>query len=178
MDVRDAVSLLAPARERLAGGGPWVDLGCGAGTFTRALAELLPPGSAIEAVDRDAAALRRIPREHHGLSITTRHFDVEREALPWVDLRGVMLANVMHYTRDAAALLGRVRAVVRPGGHVVVVEYDTDDPQVPWVPHPVSRASLARVASSAGFVAVEPLGERPSRFGGRTMYGALLSAGT
>lgn len=176
MDVRDAVALLSSARDRLTDAGPWVDVGCGAGTFTRALAELLPSGCTIEAVDRDAAALRRIPREHHEIAISTRHLDVGRDALPWDGLRGALMANVLHYLPDAGAFLERVRAVVRPAGHVIVVEYDTDDPQAPWVPHPTSQATLARVALAAGFTSLEVLGDRPSRYGGRTMYGALLFA--
>jgi SAM-dependent methyltransferase len=175
MDVRDAVSLLAPARDQLGGAGPWVDLGCGAGTFTRALAELIPAGCEIEAVDRDAAALRRIPREHHGRSITTRQLDLADGALPWSALRGVLMANALHYVPTAADFLAAVRACLRPGGHMLVVEYDTDVPNPPWVPFPLSRSTLARLAIGAGFVSCLPLGDRTSRYGGRSMYGALLA---
>jgi SAM-dependent methyltransferase len=179
MDVRDAVSLLAPARDQLGGAGSWVDLGCGAGTFTRALAELIPAGSDIEAVDRDASALRRIPREHHGLSITTRQFELDHRPLPWSALRGVLMANALHYVPVAADFLARVRACLRPGGQMLVVEYDTDEPNPPWVPFPISRSTLARLAIGAGFVSCVPLGDRSSRYGGRMMYGALLgTAGT
>lgn len=174
MDVRDAVSLLAPARDQLGGAGPWVDVGCGAGTFTRALAELLPAGSEIEAVDRDAAALRHIPREHQGLRITTRHLEVNDGPLPWSARRGVLMANALHYVPNPGDFLATVRACLRPGGQMLVVEYDTDDPQPPWVPYPVGRSTLARLAIDAGFVSCLPLGDRASRYGGRMMYGALL----
>lgn len=174
MDVRDAVSLLAPARDQLGGAGPWVDLGCGAGTFTRALAELIPADGSIEAVDRDASALRRIPREHHGLAITTRLFDLDRSPLPWSALRGVLMANALHYVPVAADFLPTIRACLRPGGQMLVVEYDTDEPNPPWVPFPISWSALARLAISAGFTSCLPLGERSSRHGGRMMYGALL----
>jgi trans-aconitate methyltransferase len=40
----------------------WCDLGCGSGTFTTALAQLLAPGSRIHAVDFDQRALERISR--------------------------------------------------------------------------------------------------------------------
>lgn len=174
MDVRDAVSLLAPARDLLGGAGPWVDLGCGAGTFTRALAELLPAGCDIEAVDRDAAALRRIPREHHGVKIATRHLELDGSPLPWSSLRGVLMANALHYVRNAEAFLAMVRVCLQPGGQMLVVEYDTDEPHPPWVPYPVGRATLGRLAIGAGFSAFLPLAERSSVYGGRMMYGALL----
>jgi predicted RNA methylase len=38
----------------------WCDLGCGTGTFTTALAELLAPGSTIHAVDLDQKMLEEI----------------------------------------------------------------------------------------------------------------------
>ena len=174
MDVRDAVSLLAPARDQLGGAGPWVDLGCGAGTFTRALAELIPAGCEIEAVDRDAAALRHIPREHHGLAITTRQLDLSGADLPWAALRGVLMANALHYQPAAAEFLAKVRACLRPGGQMLVVEYDTDEPNPPWVPFPVGRSTLERFAIGAGFTSCLPLAERSSRYGARMMYGALL----
>ncbi|MBC7898257.1 MAG: class I SAM-dependent methyltransferase [Cytophagaceae bacterium] len=168
------MSLLAPARDQLGGAGPWVDLGCGAGTFTRALAELIPAGCEIEAVDRDASALRRIPREHHGIAITTRQLDLERGPLPWTARRGVLMANALHYVSTAADFLATVRACLRPGGHMLVVEYDTDEPHPPWVPFPVSLSTLERLAIGAGFISCVPLGDRSSRYGGRVMYGALL----
>jgi precorrin-6B methylase 2 len=39
----------------------WCDLGCGTGTFTLALATLLPPSSVIYAIDKDEKSLSRIP---------------------------------------------------------------------------------------------------------------------
>jgi ubiquinone/menaquinone biosynthesis C-methylase UbiE len=50
--VDDAAQLIGGAR---IGGGAmtWADLGCGDGTFTLALAAILPRGSIIHAMDRD-----------------------------------------------------------------------------------------------------------------------------
>src|SRR5207247_6318326 len=44
--------------------GTWADLGAGEGAFTLALADLLPPGSTIHAVDRDAGALDELARRY------------------------------------------------------------------------------------------------------------------
>lgn len=97
MDVRDAASLLAPVRPRLHSPGPWVDLGCGDGTFTAALAEQLPSRSTIEAVDRDADALRRVPPLHAGIVIRTTQCDFDARPLPWSGLAGVLMANALHF---------------------------------------------------------------------------------
>src|SRR5690348_3116034 len=50
MDAQEAERLIAPAVP--AGPAVWADFGAGDGTFTRALAERLGPGSRIYAVDR------------------------------------------------------------------------------------------------------------------------------
>ena len=58
MNPREAAALIASAvGDR---GGTWADVGAGDGTFTRALVQLLPPGSRVYAVDTDAKALREL----------------------------------------------------------------------------------------------------------------------
>jgi predicted RNA methylase len=47
----------------------WCDLGCGSGTFTTALAQLLASGSMIHAVDLDPRALEYVPDHHGGVEI-------------------------------------------------------------------------------------------------------------
>ncbi|MBK6486213.1 MAG: methyltransferase domain-containing protein [Gemmatimonadetes bacterium] len=177
MDVRDAARLLAPVRPRLHSPGPWVDLGCGAGTFTGALAEQLPSHSTIEAVDRDTDALRRVPPLHAGIVIRTTQFDFDARPLPWSGLAGVLMANALHFVAGQEALLERLAASLRPSGHLVVVEYDSETPKGEWVPHPVSARSLARLASATGFTPPVPLGRRRSSYGG-VMYAALLARST
>jgi len=61
---RDAVDLLADSGVDALEPTTWADLGCGDGTFTLALGDLLSSDSTIHAVDRDASALRRIPSVH------------------------------------------------------------------------------------------------------------------
>ena len=75
----------------------WADLGCGTGTFTVALADLLSPGSTIHAMDRDASVLRRIPPEHRGVSITTHRGDFTNHTWPFANLDGILMANSLHY---------------------------------------------------------------------------------
>jgi methylase of polypeptide subunit release factors len=59
--LRDAIEMLADSGVGELGPTTWVDLGCGTGTFTLALADLLAPGCVIHAMDRDGSALRKIP---------------------------------------------------------------------------------------------------------------------
>src|SRR2546428_3107720 len=61
MDSDDAVALLKAAVPREPG--VWADLGAGTGTFTRALASLLP-GGRVYAVDQNARSLSKL--NNHG----------------------------------------------------------------------------------------------------------------
>jgi hypothetical protein len=66
MRLRDAIEMLADSAVEALGVTTWVDLGCGEGTFTLALADVLATGSTIHAMDRDASALRKIRRHERG----------------------------------------------------------------------------------------------------------------
>lgn len=163
MEHRDAVALLGPAPM---GRGPqrWADVGCGTGTFTRALAERLPRGSTIAALDRDALALMHVPDAFGGVHITKQVLDVVAERFPETELDGILLANVLHFVRDQAAFIRRIGTGLAPSGSVLVVEYDTDIPN-PWVPHPRTFAHWSEPFSAGGFPVLTRLGDRPSAFG-------------
>ena len=71
MDYADHVALLRDGvpHER----GTWADLGAGDGAFTLALADLLPEGSTIHAIDRDRSALEEEPRVLHVMVSRARY---------------------------------------------------------------------------------------------------------
>ncbi len=156
-------------------GGLWADLGAGTGNFTWALAELLGPAATIHALDRDARAIAaqqaRLRNEPPAATILPRQADVLRPlGLPPLD--GVLAANLLHFVRDQAGLLRQLRAQLRPGGHLLVVEYEQATP-IPWVPHPLPFARLEALTREAGFLPLEPVGTRRSPSSGREMYAAL-----
>lgn len=169
----DHTEMVALIRAGVAGqGGVWADLGAGTGNFTRALAELLGPGAMIHALDRDAraiAAQRAAPTR--GAAIVARLADVTRD-LGMPPLDGVLMANLLHFIRDQAELLARVRAALKPGGRLLLVEYEQVT-VIPWVPHPAPFARFAELAEQAGFVAPVRVGWRRSPSSGRAMYAAL-----
>jgi SAM-dependent methyltransferase len=154
-------------------GGRWADLGAGEGAFTLALAELLGPGAHITAVDRDAGALRRLGQEvgrrypATGIQVLTADFT---RPLGLAGLDGLVMANSLHFVRNKAPVLLSVREMLRPGGTLLIVEYGADRGN-PWVPHPFSYPTWARLAAEAGFEATRLLKTIPSRFLG-TLYSA------
>jgi ubiquinone/menaquinone biosynthesis C-methylase UbiE len=152
-------------------GGRWADLGAGEGAFTRALADLLGPGSSITAVDRDGRALRGLSGETFpGVAVDTKVGDFT-QPLGLSNLDGVVMANSLHFLRDKGPALNLVRNMLRPGGKLVVVEYGTDRGN-PWVPHPFSYATWVKMAAQAGFVGTRLLKTIPSRHLG-SMYSAV-----
>jgi ubiquinone/menaquinone biosynthesis C-methylase UbiE len=149
-------------------GGRWADLGAGEGAFTLALADLLGPEAHIVAVDKDARALRAI-----GRGIETRVADFTKP-LDLRDLDGIVMANSLHYVRDRQPVLQSVRAMLRPGGRLVIVEYGADRGN-PWVPYPFTHPRWETMAAQAGFKNTRLLKTVPSRWLG-SMYSALSEA--
>jgi ubiquinone/menaquinone biosynthesis C-methylase UbiE len=175
MKTQEAVSLIRAAIPP--GNGTWADLGAGDGTFTRALAELLGPESRIYAVDRDASAVASITRwartkAPNVIAVTADFrgaFDLP--GLGAMQLDGILLANALHFVRDADVVLARLAAYVRPDGRVVLVEYDRRAASR-WVPYPIPISRLAAVATAAGLSTPRVVATRPSIYGG-TLYAAV-----
>src|SRR5262245_24580401 len=93
----DAIDMLADSGVEALGPMVWADLGCGDGTFTLALAELLISGSTIHAIDLDGSALRGIPPSHKSVRIIKHRGDFTKQPWPFAGLDGILMANSLHY---------------------------------------------------------------------------------
>ena len=178
MDHADHVALIRDGVRGLEAGA-WADLGSGRGAFTLALADLLGPGGRIVSVDRDAAVLaeqeRQVLRRSAGVAIRYVAADFT-EPLRIGPLDGVVMANSLHFVRRKIEVLAHVRAALRPGGRLVLVEYDSDAGNE-WVPYPMSFASWRQLAERSGFLGTRLIGRVPSRFLG-AIYAAVSFAPT
>lgn len=171
MNHADHVALIA---EGIRGAGRrWLELGCGDGAFTLALADVLGPGGEIVAIDRDPAALRAMTERVTGRLPTTKLQPVRAdftEGIPAGPFDGVLAANSLHFVRDRGPVLAAISAALRTGGRLVLVEYDADEGN-PWVPYPFSFETWRRDAPAAGFETPSLVHRVPSRFLG-AIYGA------
>lgn len=92
--------------------------------------------------------------------------DFTRDLSPELGLEaldGVVMANSLHFSRRKEPVLERVQRMLKPGGRLVLVEYNSDHGN-PWVPWPISYPVWERLATSAGFTGTRLLETVPSRF--------------
>src|SRR6185312_1071147 len=94
----------------------------------------------IYSIDRDRRALQRqqseLSRRFPDTVLHTVHADFTRPLdLPPLD--GVVMANSLHFQRDKDAVLRRMLNYLKPGGRLVLVEYNADRGNH-WVPYPLS----------------------------------------
>ena len=155
-------------------GGVWADLGSGAGAFTLALADLLGLAGVIYSVDNDAGALaaqkQAMRRSFPSTAINYLAADFTKPlSLP--PLNGVVMANSLHFHRAKEPIVQLVSSYLKPGGRLILVEYDTDHGNH-WVPYPLSFETWRLLARSCGLADTRLLAAVPSRFLGR-IYSAL-----
>src|SRR5690606_17408397 len=99
-----------------------------------------------------------------------------REPLALDDLDGVVMANSLHFVAadEQARVLEKVVTYLRPGGVVVLVEYDQRRGSR-WVPYRVPVERFEALAREVGLGAVREIGRRRSRFGPRDIYAAVAA---
>jgi SAM-dependent methyltransferase len=164
MEHDDHVALLRPGMP--GPGGVWADFGSGHGAFTLALADLIGPGGQIYSIDRDddalAAQARALQTRFPGVSVTYLRRDFARPLdLPPLD--GIVMANALHFERAKDRVLRLIHHYLRPGGRLILVEYNVDDGNL-WVPYPLSYDTWEATARRNGFTDTRLLATHPSRF--------------
>ncbi|MFC0514856.1 class I SAM-dependent methyltransferase [Mucilaginibacter angelicae] len=145
----------------------WADLGCGNGTFTFALANLLPPESYITAIDKTQ---QHFPALSNGIKIDFKKADFVNEPIVLSALDGVLMANSLHFVANKSKLINQFENAFKSSPQFLIVEYDTTKAS-PWVPYPISFQGLDSEFSRLGYQ-IHKLAEMPSRFGG-IIYSAL-----
>jgi SAM-dependent methyltransferase len=173
MDLQHAIELIRSDRLITDKASTWADLGCGTGLFTRALAHFLAPGSLIYAVDARKSALSKLEPPTNSVKIEKLKADFVKEELPFQDLDGILMANALHFVRDQEGFVALAGKWLQPNGCFLLVEYNTDKAN-PWVPYPLSFATLQKLFEALGYGEIEKLGERPSIYHRASIYAALV----
>jgi ubiquinone/menaquinone biosynthesis C-methylase UbiE len=175
MQHQDHVALI---RGGVEGAGPrWLELGAGDGEFTLALADVLGDTGDVLALDLDRRALTdlatRVRASFPETRVETMPADFTR-GLPAGPFDGVLAANSLHFVARLDPVLAAIRGVLRPGGRLVLVEYDAEHGNR-WVPHPISFGAWSDIAARTGFGEPRRIHAVPSRFLG-SIYGAVATS--
>ena len=176
MDLHEAISLIdgaVPLLPRQGQAQSWADLGCGTGVFTTAIARLLPADSSLQGIDTNPGFLQQtLP---NGTRLIPIKADFEKDHLSLKDLDGILMANSLHYIKDKAPLIKKLRTYMQPGAPFLIVEYDTDRPVPKWVPYPLSFNKLSTLFETEGYTPAKKLGTKPSVYGRADLYAAFVA---
>jgi ubiquinone/menaquinone biosynthesis C-methylase UbiE len=101
-----------------------IDVGCGTGRFTRALAD---DAESVIGVDRDPAmlsvAVRRLP------DVPLVQADINQLPFPAATFDIAVAVCVLEFTSDPAVVVAELARIVRPGGQIVI---GVLNPTSPW----------------------------------------------
>ena len=165
MEIHQARQLIANFKIKTEAPQHWLDLGCGKGTFTLALAQLLPPHSRITAIDLEEQSLPTEDGEN--VQIDFKQGDLQDIRLN-ESVDGILMANSLHYLRDPISFLEKLRQITP---HLLLVEYDTDQAN-PWIPFPISFARLEAVAPMGS--TIKKIAEMQSKYQRSGLYAAEI----
>jgi ubiquinone/menaquinone biosynthesis C-methylase UbiE len=118
----------------------WADLGSGDGAFTLELRELGGPDIEIFSMDKDIESLREQEETFEkrfgkgNIEFINADFTEPFEFPP---LDGILMANSLHFVNDQYFFLDNLWNFLKPGGKLLLVEYDTDFGN-PFIPYPLS----------------------------------------
>ena len=105
-----------------------LDIGCGSGEVTRAVARLVGPGGSVLGVDGSPAALAAAEAAtdfDHQANIAYRLADLSALPPGWGPFDGIVGRRVLMYVPKPEAVIARLVSMLRPGGTMALQEHDT-----------------------------------------------------
>ena len=133
-----------------------MEFGCGTGLVTALLA---PQVGRIVATDSSAGMLAELEKKIHGLGLTnvsTRQFDLTRDALPAERFTLIFSSMTLHHIEEIEPLLATLHNLLEPGGAIALADLDREDgtfhSDATGVVHlGIDRDDLMVMAERAGF---------------------------
>ena len=132
------------------------DIGAGTGLFTMLFADAVKPGGNVVAVDISPAFVEYIQqtakkrRVRNVTAVLTDGVDVP---LPEASVDLAYLSDVYHHFEHPAETLASIRKVLKPGGRMVVVDYE----RIPGVT-PAARLEHLRLDKKTAISEIEAAG--------------------
>ena len=140
---------------QIAKGSTVADIGAGSGYITVRLAQRVGPTGHVFATDVQPQMLnilgrRLVAQKIANVTLIEGTFDDPKLPPASVDL--ILMVDVYHELSQPQAMLRHLRASLKPGGRLVLLEYRKEDPMVPIKPeHKMSVAEAKMEVEAEGF---------------------------
>lgn len=167
MEITEAIELINIPHLKQGHSRIWVDMGCGSGVFTQALASMLPEQSTIFAIDRIEQSIQ-LPSDIK-VKINFILADFVNDDLDIRQTDGVLMANSLHFIEDHFSFLSGLIRKFTTLKEFIIVEYDMIQSN-PWVPYPANAQYLKKLFYDLGFQNVARIAERKSTYQRANLY--------
>ena len=140
---------------KIAKGSTVADIGAGSGYITVRLAQRVGPTGHVFATDVQPQMLnilgrRLVAQKIANVTLIEGTFDDPKLPPAAVDL--ILMVDVYHELSQPQAMLRHLRASLKPGGRLVLLEYRKEDPMVPIKPeHKMSVVEAKLEVEAEGF---------------------------
>jgi 2-polyprenyl-3-methyl-5-hydroxy-6-metoxy-1,4-benzoquinol methylase len=141
------------------------DVGAGTGYFSVRMARKVGPTGRVYASDLQEPMLKRLARNVAREKINNIETVLATESDPnlplgMIDL--ILMVDVYHEFSQPQEMLRKLRAALKPGGRMVLLEYRKEDPTVPIRPeHKMSVAEAKLEVEAEGFKLTQKIDKLP-----------------
>lgn len=132
------------------------DVGAGTGYFVPWLSRAVGPAGAVLAVDVEPDMVRHVEARarREGLSNVRAQLGSPRDpGLAPASVDRVLVVDTWHHVPDRRAFAAKLRAALRPGGKILIVDFRPDARRGPPAHHRLDPAEIARDLEAAGLAA-------------------------
>lgn len=156
----EVIRALAPGPEAVI-----ADIGSGTGYFAVRFAHMVPKGR-VYGLDTEPDMVKhlagRAQREGLGNVVSVKAEPGDPRLPEKADL--VLLVDVYHHLEDRERYFGRLRASLKPGGRVAVIDFRMDSPDGPPRAARVAPAQVKAELKRAGYALERELGFLPKQY--------------
>jgi ubiquinone/menaquinone biosynthesis C-methylase UbiE len=144
------------------------DIGAGTGFFSRRLAQAVAPSGKVYAEEIQPQMLRLLEQHsaEEGIKNIVSVLGTDTDPrLPRGHFDWVLLVDVYHEFQDPQAMLAKIRACLKPGGRVALVEYrlEGDTAKHISIEHRMSVEQVLKEWNPAGFELMETVETLPTQ---------------
>jgi ubiquinone/menaquinone biosynthesis C-methylase UbiE len=162
---REEASLRMRQEMKLQPGMTVCDMGCGNGYHTLPMAEAVGPEGKVYAVDIQPEMLRMLEEKAQAQKLTNITPTLGSETdpkLPPASCDVILMVDVYHELSHPEAVLTAMKQALKPGGKIILVEFRTEDPEVPIKPeHKMSKEQILKEMTANGLQPAGSFDELP-----------------